>query len=281
MFTETQLKDKLQALAANDFQLSPEEDLDALLAGMMAHIGSLDPELRDDLIYMGFYNLIQKKAVISADQMKMLLSKVLSGEGMFYRLGEPEGNGIFTRAFSTLLLPLILIAHRNQPFLSLEEVMQVREGLLRMVREERDRRGFVEGKGWAHAIAHAADALDDLAQCVEVRDDVLREILTEVRAVVCISDTVYTHGEDDRLVTPVIAILRRDLLPEDEIVRWVKGFAGAVTAVEGMPARLYIQGNVTNFLQALYFRLGWAELSGPLGTAITGTLRKMNRFAGN
>lgn len=275
-----QLKEKLLALAENDFQLSAEDDLDALLGAMISHIGSLDAELRDELIYMGFYNLIQKQPVVSVEQLKTLLGKVLSDEGIFYRLGEAEGDAVFTRAFSVLLLPLILIAHRKEPFLSMDEVMRVQEGLLRFVREERDRRGFVEGKGWAHAIAHAADALDDLAQCVEVDADGLREILTEIRAVLCISDTVYTHGEDDRLVTPVIAVLRRELLVEEEIVRWVKGFADAVAAVEGMPGRMYIQGNVSNFLQSLYFRLAWADLQGPLGEAITGTLRKMNRLAG-
>jgi hypothetical protein len=278
---EVQLKGNLLALAENDFQLSEGEDLDALLAAMMAHIGSLDPELRDELIYVGFYNLIQKKPVVSAEQLKVLLDKALSDEGMFYQLGEPEGDGVFTRAFSVLLLPLILIAHRNQPFLDMGEVMRVQEGLLRFMREEQDRRGFVDGKGWAHAIAHGADALDDLAQCKEVNADGLREILLVVQMVVCVSDTVYTHGEEERLVTPVIALLRRELLAEDEMVRWIEGFAIETEAVEGMPQRMYIQSNVSNFLQSLYFRLGWADLSGPLGAAITGTLRKMNRFAGN
>ena len=281
MLTETQLKEKLQTLAENDFQLSDEDDLDALLTAMMTHIGSLDPELRDELIYVGFYNLIQKQPVVSAEQLKTLLGKVLSDEGMFYQLGEPEGDGVFTRAFSVLLLPLILIAHRKQPFLDMDKMIRVREGLLRFMREEQDRRGFVDGKGWAHAIAHGADALDDLAQCVELDADGLREILAVVQRVICISDMVYTHGEEERLVTPVIATLRRNLLAEEEIVRWIVGFGKAATAVEGMPQRMYIQGNVTNFLQSLYFRLSWADLQGPLGTAITGTLRKMNRYAGN
>ena len=278
---EAQLKQKLLALAENDFQLSKGEDLDALLAAMMNHIGSLDPELRDELIYVSFYALIQKKPVVSAELLKVLLDKVLSDKGMFYRLGEPEGDGVFTRAFSTLLLPLILIAHRKQPFLDLDEIVRVREGLLRFMREEQDRRGFVGGKGWAHAIAHGADALDDLAQCVELDADDLREILAVVQRVICISDMVYTHGEEERLVTPVIATLRRDLMAEEEIVRWIVGFGEAATAVEGMPQRMYIQGNVTNFLQSLYFRLSWADLQGPLGETITDTLRTMNRFSGN
>ena len=281
MLTEAQLKRKLLALAENDFQLSEGEDLDALLAAMMNHIGSLDPELRDELIYVGFYTLTQKEPVVSAEQLKVLLDKALSDEGMFFRLGESDGDGVFTRAFSTLLLPLILIAHRKQHFLDLDEIVRVREGLLRFMREEQDRRGYVQGKGWAHAIAHGADALDDLAQCVELDADGLREILAVVQRVICISDMVYTHGEEERLVTPVIATLRRDLMAEEEIVRWIAGFGDAVTAVEGMPQRMYIQGNVTNFLQSLYFRLSWADLQGPLGETITDTLRTMNRFAGN
>ena len=281
MLTEAQLKRKLLALAENDFQLSEGEDLDALLAAMMNHIGTLDPELRDELIYVGFYTLTQKEPVVSAEQLKVLLDKALSDEGMFFRLGESDGDGVFTRAFSTLLLPLILIAHRKQHFLDLDEIVRVREGLLRFMREEQDRRGYVQGKGWAHAIAHGADALDDLAQCVELDADGLREILAVVQRVICISDMVYTHGEEERLVTPVIATLRRDLMAEEEIVRWIAGFGDAVTAVEGMPQRMYIQGNVTNFLQSLYFRLSWADLQGPLGETITDTLRTMNRFAGN
>ena len=30
--------------------------------------------------------------------------------------------------------------------------------------EEKDTRGFIEGKGWAHAVAHGVDALDALTK---------------------------------------------------------------------------------------------------------------------
>lgn len=281
MMIESQLKEKLLELAQADFQLAESEDLDALVQAMIVHIGALDPELRDDLIYTTFFQLIHRQQVLTSQQLRRLLQQVLDDEHLFYGIGEQGTDSVFTRAFSVLLLPLILIAHRKQPFLDLDEMVRVREGLLRFMREEQDRRGFVEGKGWAHAIAHGADALDDLAQCVEVDADGLREILVVVQRVICISDMVYTHGEEERLVTPVIATLRRDLLAEEEIVRWIDAFADAVTAVEGMPQRMYIQGNVTNFLQSLYFRLTWADLQGHLGETITDTLRTMNRFAGN
>lgn len=281
MITAEQLKQSLQSLAKNEYSLAAVANVDALLQAMVTHIGSLDPELRDDLIYTTFVNLIYRRQALSAGQLRYLLQKALDEEHLFYRIGEQGTDSVFTRAFSVLLLPLLLIAHRTSPYLLQSEVTQVQQSLLRFMREEQDRRGYVQGKGWAHAIAHGADALDDLAQCVEVDADGLREIMAAVQTAVCVANTVYTHGEDERLVTPVIAILRRELLTEGEIIRWIEGLGEAAMAVEGTPQRMYMQGNVSNFLQSLYFRLAWAQLTGSLGETITGTLRKMNRLAGN
>ncbi|WP_312027537.1 DUF2785 domain-containing protein [Brevibacillus brevis] len=40
--------------------------------------------------------------------------------------------------------------------------------LFSYIRQETDLRGYGEEKRWAHATAHAADALDDLTQCSEL-----------------------------------------------------------------------------------------------------------------
>jgi hypothetical protein len=170
MMTESQLKEKLLALVQADYQISESDDLDALLQAMIVHIGALDPELRDDLIYTTFFQLIHRQQVLTPQQLRRLLQQVLDDEHLFYGIGEQGTDSVFTRAFSVLLLPLLLIVHRRQAYLGVAEITEVWEKLLRFMREEQDRRGFVEGKGWAHAIAHAADALDDLAQCVEVGD---------------------------------------------------------------------------------------------------------------
>lgn len=280
MISEEQLKRNLQSLAKNEYQLTEADDLETFLQAMVTHIGSLDPELRDDLIYTTFVNLIYRQQALSAGQLRYLLQKALDEEHLFYGIGEQDTDSVFTRTFSVLLLPLILIAHRRQPFLSPHEVGQVQQSLLSYLHEERDRRGYVQGKGWAHAIAHAADALDDLAQCVETDTEGLREILSAVRETLCVTE-IYTHGEEERLVTPVIAILRRGVLAEDELVLWIEGFADAVLAIEEMPQRIYLQSSVKNFLQSLYFRLRWAELADGLPPVIFETLRRLNRLAGD
>ena len=280
MFTESMLKQKLRPLAGKDFQLTAADDLDALLEAMLVHIGSLDPELRDELIYSAFAAWIIEQNALNPQQMRRLLNHVLDEDHLFHGIGEQGTDSVFTRAFSVLLLPLLLIAHRRQPYLTPAEVNRVQASMLRFFHQEHDRRGFVQDKGWAHAVAHAADALDDLAQCAEVQADGLREMLAAVQTAICIQDEVYTHGEEERLTTAMLAIVGRQLLPEDELLAWVEGLAEAALTVTAMPHKLLIRSNVKNFLQSLYFRLYWAQTAPGLQAAILRTLRRINPYAG-
>ena len=54
--------------------------------------------------------------------------------------------------------------------LSEEQLYSVAEQVLEYVYLEEDVRGYVEGKGWAHSTAHAADALDALARTIQNRE---------------------------------------------------------------------------------------------------------------
>jgi hypothetical protein len=187
---------------------------------------------------------------------------------------------VFRRSFSVLLLPLFfLITHRSQPFLTPVEINQVKEKLLLYLRHEKDRRGFVKGKGWAHTIAHAADALDDLAQCAELNETDLREILEAVRSVISVQDTGYIHGEDERIVTPVTAIIKRYLISDVELEQWIRSFADTVLTIHSMPQEIIIRTNVKNFLQSLFFRLQWEKMADRHKATIYQTLYKISLFA--
>lgn len=277
--SEALIKEKLQALAPNAFRVSEDDDLSTLIPDMLFHIGSTDYCLRDELIYSAFATWILDSHAMSQDQLHELLREVLGERHMFHGIGEQNTDSVFRRSFSVLLLPLFLITHRSQPFLSPVEIAQVREKLLGYLRDEKDRRGFVDGKGWAHAIAHAADALDDLAQCVEIDEADLREMLVAIRSVVSIRDAVYTHGEDERLVTATLAVMKRGLLSDSEIAQWIRDFADPVLGTDSMPQGIMIRANVKNFLQSLYFRLHWEHMLEQFSAPIDQTLRKIGPLA--
>lgn len=278
MLNEVQLKEKLQVFSDNKFRLSDGDNLSEIIPDMLNHIGTTDSYLRDDLIYSAFGTWILKLKVIDQEQLRRILQEILTEQHMLYNIGEKNTDSVFRRSFSILLLPLILIAHRSQPFLAVPEIQQIKEKLLFFLENEQDLRGFVNEKGWAHSIAHAADALDDLAQCSELSKTDLAEILEAIRNVICVKDIGYIHGEDERIVTAVIAIIKRELISETEFAQWIQSLADHMLSVKSMPEKHVIRSNVKNFLQSLYFRLQWERVTSTFDAPISQALQRINPF---
>lgn len=279
MLREPELKEKLQAFSRDKFLPSGKEDWQEIIPAMLKYIGTTDPHLRDDLIYSAFDAWIVRHKALPRDQLRSLLPIILDEQHLLCRLGEQDTDSVFTRAFSVLALPLLLISHRSQSLFSAAEIQQIKETLLYYLENEKDRRGFVQEKGWAHAIAHAADALDDLAQCGEMNRSNLVEMLDAIRKAVCCESTYYAHLEDERMVTAVIAVLERHLLSDAEINQWLEGFSDLVLAVNSAPEKLIIRANAKNFLQSLYFRLQWGPMKDRFNTTIDHILQRINPFA--
>ena len=203
---------------------------------MMKYIGSTDSELRDGLISAAFYYWILERVLFTPEQMRHLLQSALDDEHLFYHIGENGTDSVFTRTFSMLMLPLLLIVHRDkQAYLSREEVMGVKTAVLHYLQQEQDLRGYVAGPGWAHAIAHASDALDDIVQATELGAADLQEILEGIRGAMCRPERPFTHEEDERMVTAVVAAYKRNLLPDSAWESWIRSFAEYATQLDWSP----------------------------------------------
>jgi len=277
MMTESELKKQLQQIAAHDFRLPDATDLFPLALEMTGYIGAVDSELRDGLIYSCFGTWILD-SLFTPEQMRQLLGLATDDNHLFFRIGEQETDSVFTRTFSMLILPLLLIEHRKRPFLSPPTIQTLKQTIFRYLEREQDKRGYVPGKGWAHAIAHAADALDDLAQCEELGADDLREILTVIRVQMGVGEFVYTHAEDERLSVAVIAVMKRPSLSQTDITNWLQTFPPLVANFEAMPDDYYRYINVTQFLRTLYFRAVRADVTKSICQAIRDTAEEINKF---
>ena len=276
MTGEIRLKERLELLAQDKFQITENAELAKLIPAMLAQIGSTDSHLRDDLIYTAFFRWIVSYQAISQIELHEMWQAILSEAYLFHKIGEKGTDSVFRRSFSVLLLALLLYAHRNQPYLSRPEILRTKDGLLRYLSEEGDRRGFVAGKGWAHATAHAADALDELAHCGELATTDLTEILGAIQGTIGWQEQVYGHGEEERLATAVIAVIQRGLLSNSEITRWINDFADPVLSADAGPQKIILRSNCKNFLQSLYFRLEWENAADELLGQIDQTLRTIN-----
>lgn len=148
------------------------QDLDKtiVLKSMLEHIGSTDSELRDELIYTSFYQLIIDRNQIEAKVLAELFDTCID-ELMFKGIGETETDTVFTRSFTTLLVALILNRDNRDNFLSSSKVNYIKERLMKSLYLEKDVRGYVAGKGWAHSIAHIADTFEELVMNPKVNKE--------------------------------------------------------------------------------------------------------------
>lgn len=256
-----QLKEKLQSIAQQDYRATKTE-IQGLLPDMLRFIGSPDGELRDKLIYSTLATWIYR-GNFTPDELQILLQTALDNEHLFFNLGEENTDSVFTRAFSVLLLPPILWCHRQQPFLTPETFHDTLQKVMFYLHSEKDLRGCVRGKGWAHAVAHTADALDKSIQCGELGRGELRGVLELIAEVVSTEKSVYTHGEDERLAFAVVNAFKRAELTKADKEGWLESFttlvqrAGETPDPEGYHRFI----NIKHSLRTLYFYVSESDVA--------------------
>ena len=253
-----ELKQLLAQIKDNDCKVPEGTDVDGIISDMLRYIGHTDGELRDKLIYSTFCGWIDN-GTLSVNQMKHILTTCLGEQCLFYCIGENNTDSVFTRSFSSLAIALAFAMHDEKPFLTIDELQNIKKTVLRYVCQEKDYRGYVDGKGWAHAIAHVADALANIAGCEIdgsscLNSECLLEILQAVKALVCNKDYVYTAEEDERLVVVINSVCSNETLTHDDIISWIDSFnlADKKWWKGTVPDDFNLHVNRKHFMRSLY-----------------------------
>lgn len=249
---EMDIKNKLCAIQQMKYAPS-ETEKEQLVFDMLDNIGSTDSELRDDLIYSTFSQWMQN-GDLPDKTLKSIYELLFTERHIFHGIGETGTDSVFKRSFSVLLIPLLLIANQNTPFLRKEDIAKMKEDVIRYIHEEKDVRGYVAGKGWAHAMAHIADAIDELGKNAALTDADKFELLEAVRFIICKKSASYSNLEDERLTTAVVTILRNAQIASYQFENWLREFT-RWDKTEKWNEEYIIITNVKNFLSSLYFRL--------------------------
>jgi hypothetical protein len=180
-------------------------------------------------------------------------------------IGEQGTDSVFGRAFSALILAEVISADNRQLFLDEAQVHAWLDQGLVYLKSERDRRGWVSGKGWAHGIAHASDLLSVLSRSRYTGEVELERILATISGKVGeTADQAYIYEEDERLVSAVMSVLLRDVLDITFLTTWLDRLAhppgqvawhkvlGLATTDEALA---FARFNTVTFLRSLYFQL--------------------------
>ena len=264
-----EMRQLLDQVKSNDYAVPAGVDLDDAIADMLRFVGDIDSDLREN-VYSTF-DTWSDKGMLSPEQMRHILNIAMDGQHLFLGIGESGTDSVFTRSFTSLLISVAFCMQDEHPFMTSAEIQAVKEAVLRYVRQEQDYRGYVKGKGWAHAVAHIADALANLA-CIDKATDVdseytigrdgMLEILEAIKILAINSEKVYDTAEDERLAVAVMYVFGQEVLSEDDMRGWLASLGEAIER-KAMPADYYRRINQKHFMRSLYFRmLAVSELEG-------------------
>ena len=241
------------SIAKNDYKIPEGHTLEELTKTLFGYLGSTDPELRDDIAYIVYANFL-KRELYSSDEIRSHINELLSN--MERGIGETESDSVFLRTFSVLLLAEIVHNDNKKPLLDKDLIQSILTKGLWYLEAEKDPRGHIPVKGWAHALAHTADLMLVLGRNRHTGMEDLGKILQAIsNKLVQSSIWVYIHGEDERLANAVMAIFKRNLVSIEFMQNWLKSFiepekswSGAYVD-EGQAKAFH---NVRNFLRSVW-----------------------------
>lgn len=253
MNTKVNIKQLLIDLEGMDFKTLEEADLVALVYEMLEHLGDTDSELREGLIYPILVRIISEN-ILSMKEFIHLMETCVGERHLFFNLGE-RGDSIFMRSFSALLVAALINADAQSRFLAESDYIAIREKCIEYLEAEMDTRGHVEGKGWAHAIAHGADMLLALVRHPFFNPEDFPIILETIET--CLfKEAAYVDAEDKRFIFVLRAMKERGF--EDVILgKWIEKICAKLNKryeSEGFSYKYHrIMTNVENFMKSLYF----------------------------
>ncbi len=242
----------MQAIKDRDFHIHNDQELQEITTVMLQQLGNANPVIRDELIYVTFATFIER-GYYRHEKMLSILHSIQNKNYLFYRIGtsHKEEDAVFRRSFSVLLIPPIMEQHRKSPFIPEEHVHKIWDNLKKYMEQEKDHRGYVSEKGWAHTMAHAADALYSLALCSEITREEVLDMLPFIRKQLLIPHP-YLFDEEERMVTAVLVMF--DKLDDEERVTWLQTLLFERESFSE-PSEDIIINNSKHFLRALYFRV--------------------------
>ena len=242
-----------EQVVADGLKVPQERSLVEMTEDLTRMLGDPDPEVRDGIAFPTMATWIDEGVY---DDLLVGLGDGMC-HGLDIGLGEVESDTVFRRSFSALILTECIDRTTRAALGGPNVVLRWGDRIMSWYSRERDLRGFVPGKGWAHAVAHGADALGALARSPVLGRLELTVILDVIAdRLLMPTDAFFVCGEGDRLAYATMHLLRRDVLGIDVLEPWVARLAaGAVGRGSADRNPYLVAGNVQAYLRSLHLQL--------------------------
>jgi hypothetical protein len=245
----------------SDYAVPVGSDLAALTDELLGYLGSPDPDLRDEIAYYTLAHWMIRR-VYSEEQLREIQRKLMPR--MMEGIGEQGTDSVFGRSFAALMIGHVINEDNKNPFLDATEVKEALDAGLKQLAAERDLRGWIEGKGWAHSCAHSADLLWHSSRSRHLNTADAGQILDAIaEKFMAQTGTLYVHGEDVRMARAAHELFGRNDVSIEIATAWIDKLIGVVDQADPNgnfdPQFHSAYYNTKNLLRSLYFQMVHAE----------------------
>ncbi len=250
-------RETVRGIVAAGHAVPAGRSVEELTPPLLAALGSPDPVVREPAPEI--VDVWIERGLYAPAAMRAMAARM--ADNLAAGLGERDTDSVFLRAFSLLVLTSIVSRDNTHPFYDAGDMRDILDRVLHYAAAERDLRGYIPGKGWAHAVAHTADILWALASNRHLEAADLGRVLDAIAVLVAPPVAhIYLHNEDERLAHAALGVLHRDLAPPPAVAIWLErlvhpdgrdlGFAALLSQPD-----VAMRHNTIAFLRGLYFQL--------------------------
>lgn len=247
-----------QAIVNAKFEVPAGETAAGLASELLTHLGSPDPELRDELAATILTSWIYEKKLLTPDELRPLV--VTLRQNLRRGIGTQDTDATLLRSFSALTLSIVAARENVTPFMTAGEYGQLLDSALAYLHDERDTRGYDARRGWIHTAAHTADLLKFLARHPLLPPTGQARILAALLIKNREAGAPFAQGEDERMARVAISVVRRGDFDRAAFTAWLD--TAKETASFPKPPtvdQLRAQQNVRHLLAALWTALSVDE----------------------
>ena len=256
--------DEINWILENEFKIHPKFSIEEQTKQFLEYLGSSDSQLREgSLEILGSWI---ERSSFSDEQLFDIANEMK--ENLLSGLGEQNTDSVFLRSFSALILGAIIgfdedctqhMIEDRKPFLTKEIITDFFKTSLKFYKEERDIRGYIDIKEWAHSIAHGADLFKKFAKHRLIGKEELLQILEIFKLKINEPQmNIYKAREELRISVAVYTVFLRRILETEEIKAWFHDFEEFFKDKRWYDfvkdsSKLNAQLNLRAFLNCMYF----------------------------
>ena len=224
---------------------------------LLSSLRQTNPTLRDKGAFFFISDGLQN-GVFDTNQLFLMVRCLLQDNVLFSHIDELDNDGVFYRSFAVFVLSMLRYANRKgtKRFISDEVNQDLLLNFATYIALERDTRGFVGDKGWAHAFMHIGNLMSEFTHDDNVQRADKIFLLTILIEKLKRLDTPLIMGENRRIVGVITDLVNKNELYAKYFLQQLKQWRQEMTRQmqpesENAWHRLY---NQQRFLQGLMMR---------------------------